>query len=145
MIFEERNAVLFDDEYSRSCIYFLINNKIVVYVGKTQNGKRRITQHKNDKRFDEIYIIKCDYDELMELEDYYMMKYKPKYNLLYNTTRKNVIKTYDELRKKVDITIIELIDYIKENNIIIEKFNNVESVKLIDHWKIKEHFIEKYK
>lgn len=140
MIFDEKNAILFDNEYSYSCIYFLIKNNVVVYVGKTINGKWRIKQHKYDKDYDKVYIIKCKSDDLMELEDKYMMKYKPRYNMLYNTNRKNIITTYNEVRKKFNIGIIELIEYIKNNNIEIEKFKNVESIKYLDYLKIKEYF-----
>lgn len=143
MLFEEENAILFDNEYSQCCIYFLIENGIVVYVGKTENGKWRIKQHKNQKKYDDVYIIKCNFDDLMELEDYYMMKYKPKYNIMYNTTRKNIMNAYNEVRRKFSVGIIELIEYIKNNNIKIEKFNNVESIKYLDYLKIKEYFGDK--
>lgn len=140
MIFDEKNAILFDNEYSHSCIYFLIKNNVVVYVGKTINGKWRIKQHRYDKNYDKVYIIKCESDDLMELEDKYMMKYKPEYNILYNTNRKNIITTYNEVRRKFNTGIIELIEYIKNNNIEIEKFKNVESIKYLDYLKIKEYF-----
>lgn len=140
MLFEEKNAILFDNQYSNSCIYFLIKDNIVVYVGKTTNGKWRIKQHKNDKNYDKVYIIKCKSKELMKLEDDYMMKYKPKYNILHNVDRKNIITIYNQLRKEYKIGIIALIDYIKKNNIKIEKFHNVESIKKTDYLKIKEHF-----
>lgn len=142
MIFNEEKATLFNNKYSKSCIYFLLQNNKVVYVGKTLNGKLRINQHKNEKIFDEIYIIKCKKNELSEIEDYYMMKYKPKYNLLSNNYRKNIITIYNELRKKYFIGIIEFIDFIKDNNIKIEKFNNVESITKTDYLKVTKYFME---
>ena len=142
MIFNEEKATLFNNKYSKSCIYFLLQNNKVVYVGKTLNGKLRINKHKNEKIFDEIYIIKCKKNELSEIEDYYMMKYKPKYNLLSNNYRKNIITIYNELRKKYFIGIIEFIDFIKDNNIKIEKFNNVESITKTDYLKVTKYFME---
>lgn len=143
MIFNEEKAILFNNKYYNSCVYFLLQNNKVVYVGKTSNGKLRINQHKNEEKiFDEIYIIKCKKNELLEKEDYYMMKYKPKYNLLFNNYRKNIITIYNELRKKYFIGIIDFIDFIKDNNIKIERFNNIESITKADCLKITKYFME---
>lgn len=143
MIFDEEKAILFNNKYSNSCVYFLVHNNKVVYVGKTSNGKFRINQHKEEKTFDKIYIIKCKKNELLETEDYYMMKYKPKYNLLSNNNRKNIITVYNEIRKKYFGDILELINFIKNNNIKIEKFNNVESITKSDYLKIINYFAER--
>ena len=142
MYFDEKNAIKFDYEYSRNCVYFLLEKNVVVYVGKTTNGIWRIKQHRHEKTYDDIYIIKCNYEDLNRLEDYYMIKYKPKYNLLPNHYRKNIITCYNELRKEFSTPLLELIDYIKQNNIKIDKFNNVESITKADYLKIKEHFMK---
>lgn len=68
-------------------VYFLLNNKEVVYVGQTKTGLARVYNHTKSKKFDEIYVIVCDdIDELNYLEGYYIVKYTPKYNKNYNTS-----------------------------------------------------------
>ena len=56
-------------------IYFLYNNENVVYIGKSNNMKNRINQHKKDKEFNSVK------DEgLVNLyEPYLIQKYKPIY------------------------------------------------------------------
>lgn len=61
-------------------VYFLIKDKQVVYVGKTNEGLRRPLSHKN-KEYDSIHIIEFDNQFLSVAESYYIAKYKPKYNI----------------------------------------------------------------
>lgn len=61
-------------------IYFLLLNDEVVYVGKTTQGIVRPYSHKN-KKFDEIKIIAVDEYFLNISEEYFIVKYKPIYNL----------------------------------------------------------------
>lgn len=65
-------------------IYFLTKNEKVVYVGKTKNIKRRISQHK-DKDFDNSFYKRCDDYMANQLEDYYIMMYDPIYNKSLNS------------------------------------------------------------
>lgn len=57
----------------------MISKNNVVYVGQTQHGISRPLSH-NDKVFDEIKILYCNINDLDILEDFYIEKYKPKYN-----------------------------------------------------------------
>lgn len=63
-------------------VYFLLKNQEVVYVGQTSDGLNRIKTHylQKTKDFDDYKTIKCCKRDLNELENYYILKYQPKYN-----------------------------------------------------------------
>ena len=61
-------------------VYFLVYNNDVVYVGQTTRGLARVYTHAYSKKFNKIYVIECDEEELDYLEDHYIFKYKPIYN-----------------------------------------------------------------
>ena len=72
-------------DYKGYIVYRYLNlNGEVIYVGKTDNLKRRFNEHKSEDMYKECY--KVEYIELdnpadIEIyETYYINKYKPKYN-----------------------------------------------------------------
>ena len=65
-------------------IYFLKKNESVVYVGRTKNVKRRLSEHA-DKDFDSYSYINCDEGVASRLEDYYIMMHDPIYNRSLNS------------------------------------------------------------
>lgn len=89
----------FDNTYDVSdiitpCIYFLISDTEVVYVGQTCFGLERVFVHRKDKIFDKIRIKYVNVEELNERERYYIQKYSPKYNnSLPETTSIKVLRT----------------------------------------------------
>lgn len=99
MTFEENNYINLTN-CPKTFVYFLIDKKDVVYVGQTTIGLSRVYTHYKDKTFTEIYVIECESDELDELENKYIIKYKPKYNLKLNTkltyTYGRVVKLFNE-------------------------------------------------
>lgn len=60
-------------------VYFLINDGEIVYVGQSKLGLSRVYQHR-DKVFDGVYYIPVKADMLDTVENYYILKFKPKYN-----------------------------------------------------------------
>lgn len=78
MEFQERADFSFE-ELSNTFVYFLLENKQVVYVGQTTQGFFRPFSHK-DKYYDEIKIQKVEEINLDIVESFYIAKYKPKYN-----------------------------------------------------------------
>ena len=127
-------------------VYFLIYNENVVYVGQTTRGLARVYSHVHDKRFDKIYIIECDEEELDYWEDFYIFKYKPKYNkrpnLKYNfsiaklvhkinDTYKNGVFDYKVTRTKVKKMITEL-------NIVPREYENELYISIEDYIKITD-------
>lgn len=86
--------------YQNSFIYFLIKNDDVVYVGKTTQGLLRPLSHK-DKDYDSLAIIYCTEENIDELEDKYISKYKPPYNKLMNFGMNYTLsRVRDEIRKR---------------------------------------------
>jgi len=61
-------------------VYFLIDNGIIVYVGKSDSIQSRLHQHTRDKEFDRIAWIQVNSHEQKYIEAYYIMTLKPKYN-----------------------------------------------------------------
>ena len=61
-------------------VYFLINKGDIVYVGKSTKGLARPWSHR-DKEWDSFEYIKVHiHTNLSVVEQYYIDKYKPKYN-----------------------------------------------------------------
>lgn len=78
------------------CVYFLLREGCVVYVGKTTQGLKRILAHADDKVFDNIKLKKVPIDELDVTEAAYIAKYDPIYNqnMPYLQSSKRIKKLY---------------------------------------------------
>lgn len=76
-------SIIEETRRNRNCfIYFLIKDKNLVYVGKSNNNiLSRINSHIKDKEFDSAYYKAISSEELLdEYEKKYILKYKPKHN-----------------------------------------------------------------
>lgn len=93
MKFEESTKNNFKkEEICGSMIYFLTKNEEVVYVGQSKEGLNRISFHSyTEKDFDNFYFINCPVEKLNDLENYYIMKYFPKYNKMINRNGSSLI------------------------------------------------------
>lgn len=60
------------------CIYFLIRNSRVVYVGQTTDFHARILTHRNHKEFDRVAYVETTKDKLNDLEKLYIDRFIPK-------------------------------------------------------------------
>jgi hypothetical protein len=71
-------------------VYFLFLQDVVVYVGQTVTGITRIISHirEGDKLFDSYCYINVGVDKLLEVENYYISKFKPRYNKTLNLDKK---------------------------------------------------------
>lgn len=128
-----------------SAIYLLYDNDEVVYVGQTTNGLKRLLQH-NDKFFNKYAFIETPVEELEYYEDYYIMKYKPKYNNNYNYYRMSVNSCYSRLRTCIQrqINIKELTEFIKKLNIEVLDFKGKDTFPKKDFPYICEKLTEEY-
>ena len=101
MQFEEK-ADLVVDATKDYLIYFLLKENDVVYVGQTTRNLLRPFAHK-DKIFDSVAIIYQaeDRELLNEVEEFYIKKYSPKYNKVFNPDgyANQVITDYAEIEK----------------------------------------------
>lgn len=120
MKFEEEGNYITIPNRNNSLVYFLLHGGEVVYVGKSNIGIARPLMHK-DKQFDTIKILFCDNSELDLIEDYYICKYKPKYNksrnygVIFSLVRvKKLIRDY----YKPDFNLWELKKILNELNIV---------------------------
>lgn len=93
----------------KNCVYRLIDKKSnILYVGKSKNLKNRIrnnshtSKHLSSECYNQtslIEYIKFDYENDMDFaEQYYIQKYKPKYNTIYQ--KKQITIDVPELDKK---------------------------------------------
>ena len=78
----------------KSLIYKLLDeNDTIIYIGKTNNGGRRISYHDRhtrnetdiDKAFDfsNVHVIEVSKENQRDIEKYLIQYYKPKYNKQY--------------------------------------------------------------
>ena len=87
-------------------VYFLINKDKIVYIGKTSRSPfNRISAHKKNLIFKEMYYIEVDSPiSALNSENYYISKFKPKYNKTYpfevELEPKNKLEVYLRLTKK---------------------------------------------
>lgn len=110
------------------CVYFLIYENDIVYVGFSSDVQYRLRAHKSNKKFDRYYFIKVDdVKSGLELEKSYIQKFKPAYNLAYNDENMAKNKTKrKELCKINSNTIEDIKEIIKQEN---KKIHIKESVK----------------
>lgn len=127
MEFEENDIAITLPQFKKEFIYFLLKNNVVVYVGQTKKqGIKRPLSH-NDKDYDEIKIIYYETNKIDYMEDYFIKKYKPKYNKVISYSQNySLLRARNTLRKFINnnnITIATVKKYIKKYNIETFKIN----------------------
>lgn len=113
----------------KNAIYLLVHDDKVVYVGKTRNGIKRISEH-SKKVFEKVGFIECKENELDYYEDFYIMKYQPLYNRTYSCYRMTLKSAYSKLGEviKRNMNIFEFTQYLESKNIKIDKFKEVLTI-----------------
>jgi hypothetical protein len=66
------------------CIYFLVHNQKVVYVGQTVSLMGRLKSHAQYKEFEDVYFLPVPRSKLDEVEVAFIRTMAPKYNGTYN-------------------------------------------------------------
>ena len=99
-------------------IYFLFDKNELVYIGQSINCLSRIAEHENCKKFDSYYILKCEREQLSEIEAVYIERYKPRYNSQVPSTKKDstAYERYLKLKRQKDIKQMRIEGYEKEFN-----------------------------
>ena len=124
MLFEEEPDLILDAT-KNYLIYFLLNDNDVVYVGQTTQNLLRPFTHK-DKIFDKIAIIYQTEDKqvLNDIEEFFIKKYSPKYNKVFNPDgySNQVITDFAEIEtlksfKKYFMTRQQINQKLRENNL----------------------------
>lgn len=144
-------------QYEReTLIYFLLDKGKVVYVGQSKTGLLRIKQHifEKAKKFDDYKIIRCNEEDLDDLENFYILKYNPKYNKRLNNSMVDYLRLYNRLETKTEFNpyketfIKKIVMGIKENYVEYKgkkKINIKLADKIIDDLlKSANEILEKY-
>jgi len=102
---KSKNYILRQKNVISPCIYFLINDNEIVYVGQNINGGlERVNAHAKlgKKKFNYYTIIKCDYKNMNEIEAEYILKFEPIYNKIIpvNSKYKSLVKIKKSLKKE---------------------------------------------
>ena len=112
-------------EKEKPCVYFLIKNNEIVYVGQTVKLHNRLQQHKLDKDFDSYFFLECKKEELLALERKYIFEFLPVLNGKLPVYLKNFFT-------KSEVTTIKNEEYrkiLEENNIPFEIFGRQTQVE----------------
>lgn len=144
MTFEEKEYIKIPNTQD-TFVYFLLDGLEVVYVGKTINNLSRPLSHR-DKKYDSINLIYCPKEKLVETEDFFIQKYKPKYNLVVNGAYNfSLLKARNKLRQQFafdSLTIWDLKKIIKELSINTFLFNQKVYISLTDYKKVAKYLKE---
>lgn len=91
----------------KSCVYFIVHNNSVVYIGQTKKPNTRLRDYKNMIWFSLfvnerilIYCKPCPSQKLKEEEKYYIDKFKPSFNFqTKNLFNKELVNNYNKSPK----------------------------------------------
>ncbi len=130
-VFEEKNCVEFDfNKYAQSCIFFLLCDSHVVYIGATTRGLTGVALAKDalQKRWD-IYpdstmIMQVDANNADQILTHYLLKYNPSYN---DRVPKDGAYTINTVKKKL----------LQDFGVSL---NRAAVVKLLNKYLIQQHY-----
>jgi len=66
--------------YFPPCVYFLVRDKLIVYVGQTTSLPTRIERHREDKDFNYVFYMHVPKTRLDAVESAFIKYFKPEYN-----------------------------------------------------------------
>ena len=98
-------------------IYFLISKNEIVYVGQSCEILSRVETHRkqNKKIFDSFSYFEYDFDNLDNIEAYFIFKLKPKYNV--TIPENDTYKTLHQIKNILNISKPTLTRFMKSNKI----------------------------
>lgn len=88
-------------------VYFLLNNKKVVYIGATDNWPVRLAMHKA-MIFDEVKLMQCPKDQMFQYERRLIKIFNPKHNIQHTFKAKHKKITEAWLRENEEMIRISL-------------------------------------
>lgn len=131
-------------EKENPCVYFLIKNNEIIYIGQTIRIKQRIYEHLKEKDFDNYFCLYVSQDELLKKERFYIEKFTPKLNCKsfyykkFFFPKRDLYKNFPELTNEI---YKKLLDY---ENIPYDKY--LKSLQVKKEYKEKVFKItEEYK
>ncbi len=129
-----------------NCVYKYVNNNVILYIGKTNNLKRRIAEHAKEQNFQninyQIYYFKCANSVEMDAYEYFLInKYHPKYNIALNN--KDIhIQSLIEPEWKIYNYTPKTFDTKETNN--IPNYNKDDYLSIKDAAKLKQVSVQAY-
>lgn len=116
------------DKVNTTGVYFLMKDKQIVYVGKTENGISRIFAHK-DKDFDSYSFFKTEKSQLDWIESVNIIHYKPIYNKQFTSSKfTGLVGLNEKCRQKFGSRKMRLIRKVLQN---LERNNVIKIVNII--------------
>lgn len=114
-----------------SCIYALIKDDIIVYVGQSVNVEQRVQAHAFTKDFDSYSIIEenVDMNIINELEADYIINFNPVLNKTIHYNEKHL--TIKQVRKKLRKQTRTIEKLMKLNNAEWSRFKTVDVTKIM--------------
>lgn len=104
------------------CVYFLVEDDEIVYVGSTSRIGLRIAEHIYRKKFTDAFFIPMEtIQEAKTLETKYILEIRPKYNLKIDDPNNLNLVTTVELRREA-----------KKNGLRLR-----DAKRMVEHFKIK--------
>lgn len=137
------------EDINKICVYALWHEYEIVYIGKTNNINRRLSQHQKDKRFDSYSFINMDNDFIAELiESKLILELKP----FYNKTKEKEFITLNYLRNKIKriskehkysekYYIKNIKEKVDELGLETIKINNVTHIEITEVLKMKDYIL----
>jgi len=112
------------------CIYFLILNNEIVYVGQSVTPINRIYAHATDKtkNFDSYVLIECDLDKLDFYETEYIIKFNPIYNQ--QLPANSYYKGFSGLKNLYNIKDKDIKEIVQQYNLQIYLIGNKHYIRL---------------
>ena len=126
-----RNNIIPLESINKICVYSLWNDKEIVYVGKTNNINRRISQHEGSKEFDGFSYSVLENEFIADItERKLIFELQP----IYNKTIEKEYITISSLRTKIR--------YLSEYHKYNEKFYIINLKKEIERLKLRTKVID---
>lgn len=115
------------DEVFQPMIYFLFDGSLIVYIGQSRTGLTRVQAHASSKKYTHFAWIPCPVHLLNNTEAYYILKFKPKYNL--SLPGNEVYKKPKEAVKMHGMTMREAREWIENfDDIPVHEFGGNEYI-----------------
>lgn len=88
---------------SGPCVYFLVRDNKVVYIGQAENIFPRLHEHQKNKQFDRVFYIRVPLNKLTKIESSLIGSLQPEYNItMKSQSNEKVIIAEGILNKKIE-------------------------------------------
>lgn len=119
------NELLIETVKNNPCVYFLVLNNKIQYIGQTVCLISRARDHLNNgKKFNHIFYINVPENELDNLEELLIKQYDPPLNGQYHSTRKKSRRNGEYCGPGIEMIKREIDHKIKQIGLLFHPINN---------------------